>query len=740
MADNSTLLAEPTRQQTDQLATSYIRPLSRWAIRALTVALMVMALLVMIGWKIDSSLLVQIYPTLVPMQFNTALCFLMSGSSLFVATTNHRSLASLGGIAVILLSGLTGAQYLLGVDFGIDQFFAEHHITTLTSNPGRMSPNSSIGFILVGLAIVLEAFLWEDDYFHARYFIFGGIILALSGVAIVGYITQVRTSYGWAYSGMALHTSVAFFLIGLCIVSLAYQHHELSIIQRKRLTAFFVFIFSISVVYFSAQLIKSKEVSAYHEQFYQRTAEIANDFSQRNLALSEALERQMARWHVSNDTDQLARDFQYYLSDFPQITQLSLMRYDGDYSPLMVANPQLPLLVGLDNWVQSFRDNINEEPHYTFGNDDYLYIINQVTWNNVVEILVATIDVMKALELVANQNILNSFSLRVAEPSVTLPTDDWLGVTFKHPIAVDNWNKALLFENPAKSLYSNTLFWWWNLLEGTFFAIAITGSVYYFLKLKVQRNNLDLIINTAASGLIGVNHAGRIVMVNSQAEILFGYPRNELLGKDIEILVPIDADVHGRMRQSFITKGKIRRMGIGVLHGRTKQGALTPLEVNLTFMNDASEPLVLATISDIREREQFTTKLKQQNEQLKHLFESMEEGIYLQDSEGLTTFINKSACDMLGYDESELLGLPIHNFVHHSYPDGKPYPLEESPIFDSLKTGVSHNVSTEVFWRKDNQPVAVSYTSTPILGDSQSIGVMVAFHGRTGSASSTATH
>ena len=741
MADNTTHATIASGSPFNGSLRFWLRPLSQWAIRVIGLAIVVMALLVMVGWKINSSLLVQIHPSLVPMQFNTALCFLLSAASLLIATTRHQSLAGIVGLAVIIVSGLSGSQYLLGIDFGIDQLFAEHKITTLTSHPGRMSPNSSVCFILAGLAIVLDTLLWEDDYFNARYFVFGGAILALSGAAVVGHITQVRTSYGWAYSGMALHTSIAFFLIGLCIVSLAYQHHELSVIQRKRLTAFFVFIFSISVAYFSAQLIKSKEVSAYREQFYQRTAEVANDFSQRNVALSEALERQMARWHMNNDSDQLARDFQYYMSDFPQIAQLSLLRYDGNYSPLMVANPQLPLLIGVDNWTQTLRSNNgNRASHYTFGTDDYLYIVKQATWNNVTEILVATIDVTKALELVANQNILDNFSIRVIDSSTSAPADDWLGVTLKQPLAVGNWSKALLFENPTKSLYSNTLFWWWNLLTGICFAIAITGSVYYFLKLKVQRNNLDLIVNATASGLIGVNHSGKIVIVNSQAEVMFGYPKNELLGKDIEVLVPIDSKVHSRMRQSFVTNGMNRRMGIGALHGVTKQGALIPLEVNLTFMNDAGEPLVLATISDVREREQLTHKLKHQNEQLKHLFETMGEGIYVQDSDGLTTFINKSACNMLGYDESELLGLPIHSFVHHSHPDGKPYPLEQSPIQNSLKTGVSHVINTEVFWRKDNRPVAVSYTSTPIVDSNNAVSVMVAFHERTSSAPNSPTH
>lgn len=103
------------------------------------------------------------------------------------------------------------------------------------------------------------------------------------------------------------------------------------------------------------------------------------------------------------------------------------------------------------------------------------------------------------------------------------------------------------------------------------------------------------------------------------------------------------------------------------------------------------------------------------------------EGIFGLDCEGLTTFVNPAATDMLGWDEKELLGQPMHSQLHHTKPDGSHFPKEECPVHAAFKDGEIHHVNDEVFWRKDGSSFPVDYTSTPINRDGKLVGAVVVF-------------
>jgi PAS domain S-box-containing protein len=128
-----------------------------------------------------------------------------------------------------------------------------------------------------------------------------------------------------------------------------------------------------------------------------------------------------------------------------------------------------------------------------------------------------------------------------------------------------------------------------------------------------------------------------------------------------------------------------------------------------------------------REREQAEEELKRATRQKELILNSAGEGIYGLDLEGNTTFANPAAEKMLGYTEEELLGKPQHAIIHHSKPDGSPYPREDCHIYATFNDGKVHRESEEVFWRKDGTCFPVEYVSTPILEDEKLIGAVVTF-------------
>ena len=110
------------------------------------------------------------------------------------------------------------------------------------------------------------------------------------------------------------------------------------------------------------------------------------------------------------------------------------------------------------------------------------------------------------------------------------------------------------------------------------------------------------------------------------------------------------------------------------------------------------------------------------------MLNSAGEGIYGLDRSGKPTFVNPAALRLLGYGVAEIIGQPGHALIHHSYPDGRPYPIESCPIYLALRDGESHRKDDEVFWRRDGASFSVEYNSTPMRDEQGQIaGAVVVF-------------
>ena len=109
------------------------------------------------------------------------------------------------------------------------------------------------------------------------------------------------------------------------------------------------------------------------------------------------------------------------------------------------------------------------------------------------------------------------------------------------------------------------------------------------------------------------------------------------------------------------------------------------------------------------------------------MLESTDEGVLSLDLQGRVTFINASGKRMLGYEPEEILGANLHTLVHHTRPDGSPYPEEACPLYRAVRTGQGCRVAEEVFWRKDGSSFPVEYSSHPIVEEGKITGAVVTF-------------
>ncbi|MGV7227163.1 MAG: PAS domain S-box protein [Nitrospirales bacterium] len=147
----------------------------------------------------------------------------------------------------------------------------------------------------------------------------------------------------------------------------------------------------------------------------------------------------------------------------------------------------------------------------------------------------------------------------------------------------------------------------------------------------------------------------------------------------------------------------------------------------LTNVTLESLQIVADRLSMAIERQQALYEYQKLARHNERILASAGEGIYGLDLEGQTTFVNPAAASMLGYEIDELIGVPIHTTMHHTRPDGSPYPREECPICGAFQEGRNQHGENEILWRKDGTNFPVEYTSTPMWEDGRSIGAVVTF-------------
>jgi signal transduction histidine kinase len=194
----------------------------RWDRRAAFGAGLLVALLgamVIAGWHAGSSRVVQLSAELVPMQYNTALGLIALGGALCFLV--HRRRGPAMGLALIALAfgGWTLLEYTFDAPAALDTMFFDPPIVTLTSHRGRMSPLSAACFAITGITVFLMPVNGQERRRRVVVGSLGGLVLALSGTILLGYIAGLESTSAWGWmTQMAGHTALAFVVLSIALL------------------------------------------------------------------------------------------------------------------------------------------------------------------------------------------------------------------------------------------------------------------------------------------------------------------------------------------------------------------------------------------------------------------------------------------------------------------------------------------------------------------------------------------
>ncbi len=244
--------------------------------------------------------------------------------------------------------------------------------------------------------------------------------------------------------------------------------------------------------------------------------------------------------------------------------------------------------------------------------------------------------------------------------------------------------------------------------------------------LHKTNQTLSSLIRYSPLAIINTGLDGRVTVWNPAAERLFGWPEEEVLGRENPIVPADKRQEYNRLREGvrqgspYLSRELLRQK---------KDGSLIYVNASSAaiFDSDGRPVALYAIFEDITRRKRMEEEFKRLGSQNELILNSAGEGIYGLDRDGNITFINPAAAKMVGWTVAELIGRRSHETFHHTRPDGSSYPREECAFHKALMSGAVHQVKDEVFWRKDGTSFPIEYVSTPMRENGTVVGAVVVF-------------
>jgi PAS domain S-box-containing protein len=194
------------------------------------------------------------------------------------------------------------------------------------------------------------------------------------------------------------------------------------------------------------------------------------------------------------------------------------------------------------------------------------------------------------------------------------------------------------------------------------------------------------LLDAAPDAMVMVNGDGRIVLMNNETQRLFGYVKDELIGQQIEFLVPERLrGAHFAQRALYSADPKPRGLDARLnLHGRRKNGTEFPAEISLITVPTEAGKFTTAVIRNVAERQKTEAKFRS-------LLEATPDAMVLVDTNGKIVLVNAQTEKLFGYDRAELIGEPVEILIpprfRRAHPGQRAH-YAEAPRIRAMESGL----------------------------------------------------
>jgi len=267
------------------------------------------------------------------------------------------------------------------------------------------------------------------------------------------------------------------------------------------------------------------------------------------------------------------------------------------------------------------------------------------------------------------------------------------------------WGFVFLPEDSSESF--------WSVL---YLGFALTALLLYLLTAALYRKSESLesaylhfggVVQISDDAIITVDEQQNITLFNSGAEKIFGYSRDEALGRPLELLIPERyRTMHDHHVRDFGQAGdQLRPMNArGTLCGRRADGSEFPIEASISKFEAGGRKIMTVRLRDVSERSAHEQRLRQ----MAAIVDSSQDAIVGESLEGAITSWNPAAERLFGYSSLEAIGLNARILLPPGADD------EVTINIETVRKGLSETKET-VRMRRDGQPLDVSLTISPIL-------------------------
>lgn len=177
------------------------------------------------------------------------------------------------------------------------------------------------------------------------------------------------------------------------------------------------------------------------------------------------------------------------------------------------------------------------------------------------------------------------------------------------------------------------------------------------------------VIESAVDGIVVIDARGRIEAFNPAAERLFGYPEQDVLGRNVSILMPWPYhQEHDGYLKRYLETGAQKIIGIGRdVVGKRRDGTTFPLHLSVGEMSVSGERKFTGILHDLSARVALEARLRASEERWRSVIDSAVDGIVLIDARGTVEAVNPASLRLFGYGEAEVVGRNVSMLMPSPY-------------------------------------------------------------------------
>jgi len=566
------------------------------------------------GWIFNLPALTKIYPTFVEMKFNTALLFAFLGAALWVARDDRRrQIERTLGLVVVVVAGLTLAEYALGANFGIDQLVLPD--ASVAAHPGRMSVETALCFLLIGLAV---ACIGSQRAVALQR---GGVAVALAAsvVSLCGYFYGVPSLYSIPpFSVMAEHTALGFAAASLSYF-LACSSEGTMYIAASRSDAGFLLRTLIPIVFIMPVvlgwlMLEGQRFKLYDAQFGTALLVLAN------IACLTFLTMLIARslFHTEGQKQQ---------------AEQWLRKSEQKFSTLF---RESPLAIALTRAKDDRYVEVNETFERMTG------LRHEELTGPLAREIALTLDAGQRSR--ALQRVLSGERVRNLEIGVRTKAGETRTVLMSAGLV------EILGEPCVLSVFAD-----------------ITDLKKAEEARQISEHRFSQFFTILPEYCYIISPDGTILDVNDATCKAFGYEKEELVGKAVSIVyAPESQSRLPGLFEKWRKTGSLRDEEMVVL---TKEGEKRTVILQVGSVKDSHGKLLhSASIQvDITERKQMEQKLRESQQRLNGIIASAMDAIITIDDERRIVMFNAAAENMFGYTETEVTGRRVDVLMPERY-------------------------------------------------------------------------